>query len=91
MPIEVIQSTSDEGKGICRHVRKDLGGHHSPDLFHVQREIAKATGVALASNRRKAEKSLEKASLEIEKHREEQKAYLNGKPSLGVLLSLRNE
>jgi hypothetical protein len=83
MPIEVIQSTSDEGKGICRHVRKDLGVHHSPDLFHVQREIAKATGVVLASNRRKAEKSLEKASLEIEKHREEQKAYLNGKPMPG--------
>jgi len=79
MPIEVIQSTSDEGKGICCHVRKDLGVHHSPDLFHVQREIAKATGVVLASNRRKAEKALEKASQEVEKHREEQKAYLNSK------------
>ncbi len=32
MPIEVIQSTSDEGKGLCSHVKKDLGARHSPDL-----------------------------------------------------------
>jgi len=30
MPIEVIQSTSDEGKGVLHHVKEDLGAHHSP-------------------------------------------------------------
>jgi hypothetical protein len=30
LPIEVIQSTSDEGQGLLHHVKKDLGLHHSP-------------------------------------------------------------
>ena len=36
LPIEVVQSISDEGRGILHHVKEDLGAHHSPDTFHVQ-------------------------------------------------------
>jgi hypothetical protein len=77
MPIEVIQSTSDEGRGILHHVKEDLGAHHSPDVFHVQREVCKATSVALANKKHQAEKALEKAEREINRHREEKEAYLN--------------
>lgn len=52
LPVEVIQSTSDEGRGIVHHVKKDLGAHHSPDLFHVQHELVKGTSVALANRKR---------------------------------------
>ncbi|MGH9849772.1 MAG: DUF6399 domain-containing protein, partial [Blastocatellia bacterium] len=38
-PVEVIQSTGDEAKGILAHVREGLGAHHSPDLFHGQQEL----------------------------------------------------
>jgi len=38
LPVKVIQSTSDEAKGILAHVREGIGGHHSPDLFHAQHE-----------------------------------------------------
>ena len=37
----VIQSTSDEGKGLLAHVQEGLTAHHSPDLFHLQREGVK--------------------------------------------------
>ena len=61
-PITVIQSTSDEGLGICSHVKNGLGAHHSPDLFHVQHEIVKATSGPLASKKRQAEKALAEAT-----------------------------
>lgn len=47
-PVKVIQSTSDEGKGILNYVKNGLGAHHSPDLFHVQHEIVKGTSGPLA-------------------------------------------
>lgn len=62
LPIEVIQSTSDEGRGLLHHVKEDLGIHHSPDLFHVQHELVKGTSVALASKVRQAAKTVEKAA-----------------------------
>jgi len=49
LAVEVIQSCSDEAKGILCHVREELGAHHSPDLFHPQQELHKATSLALAS------------------------------------------
>jgi len=62
LSVEIVQSTSDEGKGILHHVKADLGAHHSPDVFHVQQELVQATSGALASRRRQAEQALEAAS-----------------------------
>ena len=56
--VEIVQSTSDEGRSLCRHVEQDLGGHHSPDLFHVQQELVQGCSVALASRQRQADKVL---------------------------------
>lgn len=83
LPIEVVQSTSDEGRGILHHVKEDLGVHHSPDTFHVQNELVKGTSVALASRKRKAEKAVEEAAKEVNRHREEKEAYFNGNPGPG--------
>ena len=66
-PISVIQSTSDEGLGICSHAKNGLGAHHSPDLFHVQHEIVKATSGPLASKKRQAEKTLTEATKTLKK------------------------
>jgi hypothetical protein len=41
----VIQSTSDEAPGLLAYVEQHLRAHHSPDLFHVQRELSKAVAV----------------------------------------------
>jgi hypothetical protein len=53
--VEIVQSTSDEGKGLLCHVEAHLGAHHSPDVFHVQHELVKGVSGALASKARKAE------------------------------------
>ncbi len=51
--VEVIQSTSDEAKGILSHVENNLGAHHSPDVFHVQHDISKACSAAFSSKTRR--------------------------------------
>lgn len=62
LPVKVLQSTSDEGKGLISHATNGLNVHHSPDLFHVQYEISKGTSVALASAVRRAGQDLENCS-----------------------------
>lgn len=74
LPIEIVQSTSDEGRGLLRHVKKDLGVHHSPDLFHIQQELVRGTSVALASRKRRAEKAMAEAAKQVNRHQEEQPA-----------------
>jgi hypothetical protein len=82
-PIQVIQSASDEARGILHHVKEDLGVHHSPDLLHVQAEAIQATGVVLASKTRQAQKALQQAIQKVEKHHQEHQAYLQGPRSPG--------
>lgn len=54
LPVRVIQSTSDEGSGLLAHVEKDLGAHHSPDIFHCQHEVSRGLSIALAAQVRQA-------------------------------------
>jgi len=68
--VEVIQVTSDEGKGIVSHVKNDLQAHHSPDLFHIQHELIKGTSVILKSRVKRAEKALKEASEEVSRQQE---------------------
>jgi len=56
LPVVIIQSASDEGKGLVKYVEKELGAHHSPDLFHVQQELTRATSAPLRSKIKQAEK-----------------------------------
>ena len=48
--VEVVQGTSDEAKGLLRHVERDLGAHHSPDIFHVW-EAVRLIGASAGYNR----------------------------------------
>lgn len=78
--VEVVQGCSDEAKGLLRPVQKDLGAPHSPDLFHVQREISKATGFALARQRREAEAEVERAQAHLEAQRQARRSYERERP-----------
>jgi len=69
LPVRVIQSTSDEGKGLLGHVRSGLGAHHSPDIFHVQQELSRATSIVLAAQVRRAEKAATEATKQTEARR----------------------
>lgn len=77
LPVDIIQGTSDEARGLLRHVEKDLGAPHSPDLFHVQHEISQATGLNLARQLREAETAVANAQAELDKQRQAQQAYQN--------------
>jgi hypothetical protein len=67
LPVQVIQSTSDEAQAIRCPVEQTLGAHHSPDLFHLQRELVTGTVGALAAKVRHAEQGLTTARRELER------------------------
>jgi len=87
LAVKVIQSTSDEGKGIVKHVQDDLGAHHSPDLFHVQQELTRGPSVALANQRRHAEEALAKAVEKVTETTE--KTAAGSRPSEGAATAER--
>ena len=53
--VTVVQGTSDEAKGLLAHVERDLGAHHSTDLFHLQHEVSQALSLALKRAEQQAE------------------------------------
>ena len=57
----LIQSTSDEAPGLLAYVERHLGAHHSPDLFHVQRELSKEVSALMAIKQRAAAKAVTQA------------------------------
>lgn len=75
LAVEVIQSTADEAKALRRHAETDLGAHHSPDLFHGQHEVSKATSLALARDLRQAEAGVAAAQKHWEAERAAQQAF----------------
>lgn len=83
LPVKIIQSTSDEASGILSHVREGLGAQHSPDLFHGQRELHKASSLPLRNQVAAATEEV----LETEKQRrqaeEEFKNFLAEPPRRG--------
>lgn len=77
LKVEVIQSTSDEGKGVVAYAEKLLGVHHSPDLFHVQQELSRAVAPAAAAKLRAAERAADEAEKNLAQTRLEAKRYLD--------------
>jgi hypothetical protein len=77
LPVEVIQVTSDEGKGLINHTIKGLNAHHSSDCFHVPHEIGKGTSGALASAIKKAEKEYETVVKQTQKEISLKETYDN--------------
>ncbi len=81
LPVKIIQATSDEAKGLLLHAKTGLGGaHHSPDLFHIQQDLCKATARSLALQTTKAQ----------EVHIEAEKAKLAQKTARTILM-IQNE
>jgi Family of unknown function (DUF6399) len=83
LPVEVIQLTSDQAKGLLACARDGLAAHHSPDLFHDQRELTQATGLALQRQTEAAQKELEQACRRTEEQRERQRRYQRGPRPVG--------
>jgi len=75
LPITLVQGTSDEATALRRHIERDHQAHHSPDLFHLQHEVAKATGLALARARREADAEVAAAEAPLQAERAAEQAY----------------
>ena len=88
LPVEVVQSTSDEGRGLLRHVQEGLGAHHSPDVFHVQHELVKGVSLALASKKRQAGETVAKKAKQRKRYQKKQERYLNGEKDAQHLVKL---
>jgi len=74
LPVEVFQSTSDEGSALLKHAR-DGGVHHSPDLFHPQQDISRATSLPLQRQAAAAERKAHKAAETVDQLSEEAEQY----------------
>ena len=75
LSVTVIQGTSDEATALRRHVGVDLDAHHSPDLFHGQQEVSKATSLHLARQVRQAAATVATAQTRWEAERAAAQAY----------------
>jgi hypothetical protein len=64
VPVIMDQVVSDLC-GALRSMAQSMGAEHSPDLFHGQYEISKATSAGLASQERAAEKEWKKVEDEL--------------------------
>jgi len=90
LSVEIIQSASDEGKGLVKYVEKELGAHHSPDLFHVQQELTRATSAPLRAKIKQAEKTYEMSSKKrtvLEKMENSDRKRDNGYTTCSALMS----
>ena len=74
LPVEVFQSTSDEGSALLKHAR-DAGVHHSPDLFHPQQDISRATSLPLQRQAQAAERQAQLAAEQVDHLSEEAEQY----------------
>jgi hypothetical protein len=54
LPVKVIQVTSDEARALVKYTEQHLNAHHSPDLFHVQQDVSKASAAPLRAKIKKA-------------------------------------
>lgn len=65
LPVRLVQSISDEGKALLKHVATTLGVAHGTDIFHLQREIARTTSAPLARQVTDATAAHAKAGAEV--------------------------
>jgi hypothetical protein len=70
----VIQSTSDEGAAL-RNAARDSGAHHSPDLFHPQQDISRATSLPLQRQTEAAVQAASEAAIQLTALLDEAEAY----------------
>jgi hypothetical protein len=74
LAVTIVQATSDEGCSLIKHCRTSLGAHHSPDLFHIQRDVSQAFGGTTNGAVKRAETELRQARQETTRLQEERTA-----------------
>jgi hypothetical protein len=75
MPVEVIQVTSDQAKGLLACARDGLEAQHTPDLFHGLRDLSRATRLPLERQVDTAQKALDRSRAHTQAQRQRQQDY----------------
>lgn len=75
LPVTIEQVTSDEAKGLRKHVKEGLGAQANSDLFHVQYEVSRGSAVVLAAQVRRAEEDYDAAKQKTREVCSEKEAY----------------
>jgi len=78
LPVEVVQVTSDQAKGLLACARDGLRAQHTPDLFHVQRALSQATSLPLHRQAEAAQKEVDRARGHTQAQRQRQQDYQRG-------------
>jgi hypothetical protein len=78
LPVEVVQVTSDQAKGLLACARDGLEAQHTPDLFHGQRELSRATSLPLERQVEAARKEGDRAHAYTETQRQRQRNFQAG-------------
>jgi hypothetical protein len=78
LPVEVVQVTSDQAKGLVALAQDGLEAQHSPDLFHGQRDLSRAVAGPLHRQTEAAAKEQERARGHAAAVRREQEQYERG-------------
>jgi hypothetical protein len=78
LPVEVVQVTSDQAKGLLACARDGLEAQHTPDLFHGQRDLCRATSLPLERQVTAAQKELDQARVHTTAQRQRQQDYQHG-------------
>jgi hypothetical protein len=78
LPVEVVQVTSDQAKGLVACARDGLEAQHTPDLFHGQRDLSQATSLPLERQVHAAQKELDGEQALAAAERQRQQDYQNG-------------
>lgn len=78
LPVEILQVTSDQAKGLLACARDGLQAQHSPDLFHGQRELSQATSLPLHRHVEAAQQEVERAAAHTQAQRQRQQDYQQG-------------
>lgn len=76
---------------LCEDETFHLGAHHSPDVFHVQYDVSKATSLALNRQNEKAKEAYELAKVVHEENQSKRKAFEEQWPCLIRDLELEKE
>lgn len=74
LAVTLVQATSDEGCALLKHCREGLGAHHSPDVFHVQKDASHAFSGTTNGAVKRAETTLRHARQETQRLRAENAA-----------------
>jgi Family of unknown function (DUF6399) len=62
LPVHIVAIIGDQASGIIRCAEKEFQTHYQPELFHLQRDLAKAVLPPLTRPVQQAKKDLDKAA-----------------------------